>query len=139
MITFYTYPETTPIWLTFLALAVVMLSLLSLVGSFITADNVDLAGVIPRYQEKISQGITGDNLPAAIRLIVVFLFLQNIRDAERLNRNDPILFGTKTANPSGRRSVSHSSSVAPGRWKDRITLPACNVNFFPMIGGLYSP
>lgn len=52
----YSKRKGVPVWLTFLVLFVVAGGLLSLVSSFITADNFDLAGAIPRYQEKISQG-----------------------------------------------------------------------------------
>jgi len=52
----YSKRKGVPVWLTFLALFLVAGGLLSLVSSFITTDNFDLAGAIPRYQEKISQG-----------------------------------------------------------------------------------
>ena len=45
-----------PVWMTFVGLIVLVVGLMSLVGSFISLDNIDLAEAIPRYQEKISQG-----------------------------------------------------------------------------------
>ena len=48
-----------PVWVTFVGLIVVVIGLMSLVGSFITLDNVDLAEAIPKYQERISQGSGG--------------------------------------------------------------------------------
>ncbi len=52
----YSKRKGVPVWLTFLGVIIVGGGLLSLVSSFITVDNFDLAGAIPRYQEKISQG-----------------------------------------------------------------------------------
>ena len=48
-----------PVWSTFVGLIVVVVGLMSLVGSFISLDNIDLAEAIPRYQEKISQSSSG--------------------------------------------------------------------------------
>ena len=48
-----------PVWMTFVGLIVLVVGLMSLVGSFISLDNIDLAEAIPRYQEKISQSSSG--------------------------------------------------------------------------------
>lgn len=63
----YSRRKGVPIWLTFLGLIVVAVGLLSLIGSFITVDNIDLANAIPRYQEQIASG-TGPVVEAASKL-----------------------------------------------------------------------
>ena len=52
----YSKRKNIPIWLSFVALILVTVGILSLVGSFITVDSLDLANAIPRYQERISEG-----------------------------------------------------------------------------------
>jgi predicted PurR-regulated permease PerM len=56
-----------PVWLTFLGLIVVSAGLMSLIGSFVTVDNFDLANEIPRYQQRIASG-TGPVVKAAAKL-----------------------------------------------------------------------
>ncbi|MCZ6681362.1 MAG: AI-2E family transporter, partial [Candidatus Poribacteria bacterium] len=63
----YSKQKGVPVWLTFLGLIIVAVGLLSLVGSFITVDNFNLAGAIPRYQERISEG-SGPMLELASKL-----------------------------------------------------------------------
>jgi predicted PurR-regulated permease PerM len=48
-----------PVWITFVGLIVVVVGLMSLVGSFVSLDNVNLSEAIPKYQEKISQSSSG--------------------------------------------------------------------------------
>jgi predicted PurR-regulated permease PerM len=45
-----------PPWITFLGLFIIAGGLLSLVGSFVSADNFSLAGAIPSIQERIGSG-----------------------------------------------------------------------------------
>ena len=56
-----------PAWLTILGLVIVVVGLLSLVSSFITSDKFDLAGAIPRFQKRVSQG-SGPLLELASKL-----------------------------------------------------------------------
>lgn len=55
----YSRNRNIPVWLTFTGLIVVAVLLLSVVGSIITVDNVNLESALPRFQERISQDSEG--------------------------------------------------------------------------------
>lgn len=56
-----------PPWITFTGLAIILVLLMALGGSFINTDNLDLENAIPEFQERISRD-TEDFLAAASRI-----------------------------------------------------------------------
>lgn len=55
----YSKQKKIPVWLTFSGLFVLVILLLSLVGSLITVENLDLKDALPQYKERISQSSGG--------------------------------------------------------------------------------
>jgi AI-2 transport protein TqsA len=55
----YSKKKRMPVWLTFSGLLVIFVLLLSLISSYVTEENLDLASAIPRYQERIRQNTGG--------------------------------------------------------------------------------
>ena len=55
----YSKKKRIPVWLTFSGLFIILVLILSVVGSFMTVENMDLKSEIPRYKEKIEQSSSG--------------------------------------------------------------------------------